>query len=314
MVQVVKRSFVRSFRLLAGVFSSKTHGQVAEAIPGKVSAGPMSGFWSTETMKTRLPSLVSPYAESQIANCSYEMVIGPQVFITGSGSHVRRELGPTDQISIPPGQFAQLLTEERIEVPPDSLGLISMKSGLKLRGLVNVSGFHVDPGFKGRLLFSVYNAGPQPLVLTRGQSAFLIWFATLDRTTQDVYDGKRSELEEISADDVMRLQGDVYSPQALAERVAATREDLGGQLSATESGLRSVLREADASMDLRVKNLERRLSLRWNFAAALAAAAAGAVLTLVIGGWIANSDDPTKQDPAQVEVSTTVDEASTTDG
>jgi dCTP deaminase len=48
-----------------------------------------------------------------------------------------------------------------------------MKFKIKQRGLVNVSGFHVDPGYSGKLLFSVYNAGPRSIVLTRGEPVFV---------------------------------------------------------------------------------------------------------------------------------------------
>ena len=51
------------------------------------------------------------------------------------------------------------MTKESIEVPLDALGLISIRSKYKLKGLINVSGFHVDPGFRGSLVFAVYNAG-----------------------------------------------------------------------------------------------------------------------------------------------------------
>ena len=50
--------------------------------------------------------------------------------------------------TIPPGQFAFLLTEEVVSVPPDALAFISIRAKTKFRGLVNVSGFHVDPGYQ----------------------------------------------------------------------------------------------------------------------------------------------------------------------
>ena len=54
-------------------------------------------------------------------------------------------------------------------------------------GLVNVSGFHVDPGYKGRLKFAVYNAGGSDIKLTRGDAIFLIWFSELDKVSQHLY-------------------------------------------------------------------------------------------------------------------------------
>jgi dCTP deaminase len=87
----------------------------------------------------------------------------------------------TDQpFVIPPGQFAFLQTEEVVSVPVDAMAFISMKATFKMKGLVNVSGFHVDPGWKGPLLFAVYNAGPQTVHLQRGLRLFLIWIADLD--------------------------------------------------------------------------------------------------------------------------------------
>jgi dCTP deaminase len=38
----------------------------------------------------------------------------------------------------------------------------------------------VDPGYNGRLVFSVFNAGAADVKLHRDERAFLIWFASLD--------------------------------------------------------------------------------------------------------------------------------------
>jgi dUTPase len=78
-----------------------------------------------------------------------------------------RKLGEGEAFTIPPGQFAFLLTEEVVSVPADALAFISVRARTKFRGLVNVSGFHVDPGYRGQLTFSVFNAGPAPIHLKR---------------------------------------------------------------------------------------------------------------------------------------------------
>ena len=120
---------------------------------------------------------------------------------------------------IPPGQFCLLLTEEKVFIPNNAIGLISIKAGVKFRGLINVSGFHVDSGFQGRLKFSVYNAGSQNIVLQRKQRVFLLWFCDLDRTTSDTYKGTRINQSEISTEDVMRMQGEIASPGQLRKEI-----------------------------------------------------------------------------------------------
>lgn len=111
------------------------------------------------------------------------------------------------------------MSMEEVRVPQDAIGFISIKAGTKFRGLVNVSGFHVDPGFSGRLKFSVYNPGNRPIVLEPGSPIFLLWFASLDCETEDVYKGDHQNQAEITPKDVMRLQGEVPSPAALDKRL-----------------------------------------------------------------------------------------------
>lgn len=163
--------------------------------------------------------LIEPYDPDRVVNGAYELSLGPEVYVTGANSETKRELAPGEQLAIPPGQFANLLTEETVAVPAEALGLISVRFRLKQRGLVNVSGFHVDPGYSGHLLFSVYNAGPQTVIIARGEPVFLLWFASFDRATEDedLYSG--SVRDAITSEDVMQLQGEISTPQALALRV-----------------------------------------------------------------------------------------------
>lgn len=171
--------------------------------------------------------LVVPFNSDRIENCSYELSMGPQALLTGE-DQIRRDLADGEQLRIPPGHFAQLLTEETVRIPPDALGLISMKSKVKRLGLVNVSGFHVDPGFHGRLRFSVYNAGPAPVYIFRGTPTFLIWFAALDAPTppKDLYEGPGGRLA-FTDQDTIEMQGDVFTPQVLAGRVMDLERKIG---------------------------------------------------------------------------------------
>ena len=213
-------------------------------------------------MQSRLvdEQLVAPFDPDRISNCSYELSMGPQALLTGE-EQIRRDLDSGEQLRIPPGHFAQLLTEEKIRIPPDALGLISMKSQVKRLGLVNVSGFHVDPGFRGRLRFSVYNAGPSPVCISRGTRTFLIWFVALDTPTRDLYKGKGGRLSFIDQD-TMEMQGDVFTPQVLADRMKAF----------------------EGTIDDRVVTLERKIGWRhqaWNYViAALVGGVIGGLITL----------------------------------
>src|SRR6266542_3516987 len=179
-------------------------------------------FWSSEKLKQRQqlqPNLVEPFENGAVKHGAYELSLGPEAFLTSYDDGKKRILTDSEQLVIPPGQFGLLLTEEQVSVPNNAIGFISIKAGIKFRGLVNVSGFHVDPGFSGRLKFSVYNAGSQNIVLERKQRVFLVWFSDLDQPTTHVYSGVHANQNEITPDDVMRMQGEIASPGQLRKEL-----------------------------------------------------------------------------------------------
>ncbi|HEV2681020.1 MAG TPA: hypothetical protein VGV14_11010 [Rhodanobacter sp.] len=157
---------------------------------------------------------------------AYTLHIGNEAYVSpaekapGSRTQTVKRLDEEEAFVIPPGQFAFLLTEERVKVPHDAIALISIKASIKFRGLVNVSGFHVDPGYDGPLIFSVFNAGPSTIHLRRGQPCFLIWYADLDRYSDKV----RTAPPKTQIDQTMLLAGEVPSYETLNQRLRAVEE------------------------------------------------------------------------------------------
>lgn len=178
-------------------------------------------YWSSETLKQRGAEghLISDFKPNAVKHGAYELSLGPETFLTSDEDNKKKTLEDGQQVVIPPGQFGLLLTEEKVTIPGNAIGFISIKAGIKFRGLVNVSGFHVDPGFAGRLKFSVYNAGSQNIVLQRKQPVFLLWLSDLDQATTDLYDGVHAYQSEITPNDVMLIQGKVASPGQLQHEI-----------------------------------------------------------------------------------------------
>lgn len=162
--------------------------------------------------------VIDPFDESRIKNGAYEMSLGAQVFQTDSAPRAVKDLKENEKIEIKPGQFALLLTKEYVKIPQNTIAFISIKAGVKFKGLVNVSGFHVDPGFQGNLLFSVYNAGPSNIILSNGTPYFPIWFSELDEPQE--YKGVHGNQVKIPDEPVEALsQGELASPSVLSKRI-----------------------------------------------------------------------------------------------
>lgn len=144
-------------------------------------------FWGGGRLQNELPHLISDYNVERLDCASYRLRVGPEVYVTPTGAPEDPRNKPKTQLhdeqpfAIPAGQFGFILTEETVRVPESSIAFISIRASYKFQGLVNVSGFHVDPHYEGRLLFSVFNAGPTAVHLHRGEECFLIWYADLDQ-------------------------------------------------------------------------------------------------------------------------------------
>ena len=199
---------------------------------------PAAMFWSGETLKARLEGLVDPFVPERVDCAAYTLSIGPEVYVspndqTADPSTVTvRKLNDGEGFTIPPGQFAFLITEEIVAVPADALAFISIRAKTKFRGLVNVSGFHVDPGFRGQLTFAVFNAGPVPIHLKRGQAIFLIWYASLDCETAlkkegPVHRGLDPEL-------ITAVAGELQSFAGLSKKIKDVDKSLGDRIHAVE--------------------------------------------------------------------------------
>ena len=179
-------------------------------------------FWSGEKLRDNLPSIVSEFDESLIDCASYRLRVGSEVYSTEpkvswykSKSINKLENGESFQIA--PGQFATIITRETVNIPKNAIAFISIRLKLKLRGLVNVSGFHVDPGYNGKLIFGVHNAGPQSIHIREGDSLFLMFLSDLDRDdSEETYDKKRKDpLIKIPIETVNNLPGQVNSLDSL---------------------------------------------------------------------------------------------------
>lgn len=179
------------------------------------------GIWNSERIRSHLAHLLSEYTipleDEQVQEAAVELRLGPEAYI--SGAVEKERLDPGDMIVIKPGQMGLLLTEESVQIPLYAMAFISLKTTVKVPGLVNVSGFHVDPGFEGRLIFTVYNAGTETLAFTRGQRMFLMWLADLSAPEPERHQGKRQNQASISATDIGHLTEAGAAPVTLKERI-----------------------------------------------------------------------------------------------
>ncbi|WP_099073362.1 dCTP deaminase domain-containing protein [Nostoc linckia] len=210
-------------------------------------------FWGGKRLATEgaEKEIVSNFDPEQVDCNAYELTLGSEAYVSPGmaadlNSHQKIALKePTEKkfdgkivrcgggiVTVPSGQFAFLLTEETVKIPRDAMGFISLKFGMKAKGLINVSGFHVDPGYNGNLVFSVFNAGPSPIQMARGESLFLLWVADLSGDDDDEFIKKDIGQLEISSNLISKISNKNHSLQALSEKI----DDLAGKVEKIKTG------------------------------------------------------------------------------
>ena len=191
-------------------------------------------FWSAEKILRNARNIIEPFDQQNIESAAYILHLGEEVFITQDTTKLvpkdrytpqrLTDEPPGNTVSIEPGQFAFLLTQEVVRIPLNAIAFISMKASYKFKGLINVSGFHVDPGFDGKLKFGVYNAGPQPIILSKGIGLFQIFFADLDGRTEKGYSGRTFKANNIDSNLIQGMTGQVFSPIFLQTKINSLEE------------------------------------------------------------------------------------------
>ena len=187
-------------------------------------------FWGPAQLQEKLSKgRVIPFSDDRVDGASYRLSIGQEIYVSPT-SHTTAKtarsitmLEPGEAFTIPPGQFAFILTQESIKIGLEEIAFISIRAKIKYLGLVNVSGFHVDPGFEGRLTFAVFNAGPVPIHLKQGGDIFLIWFSDItDRCAKN----RDSGPYELSIDLANGISGELHSLESLSQRLDKVKNQM----------------------------------------------------------------------------------------
>ena len=70
---------------------------------------------------------------------------------------------------IKPGEVAYVMTEESLDLPDDIYCQLSTKRKLSLKGIVILGGLIIDPNYKGKLIFGLYNLSSRVYPLLSGK-------------------------------------------------------------------------------------------------------------------------------------------------
>lgn len=186
---------------------------------------------------------VFPWDESKIEAAGYRLSVGHEYFINGDSSSTVKRLDLEQAFVIEPGQFAFILTKEKVNISGSMIGFISIRASIKFRGLVNVSGFQVNPGFTGNLIFAVFNAGPRHITLRESDEIFSLWIADLDAEVGEISEDEGNipnKLDKIPSDTINNIAGQALTAYQVSKKVEEVEKLYGERLTKYSERLTTV--------------------------------------------------------------------------
>lgn len=168
---------------------------------------------------------IEPLDQSCLESASYDCRVGMEAFVSGTDEKI--DVANKGLVIIDPGEFAVLVTRERVHCGPQIAAQLGLCSLYPRKGLILLSGPQVDPGFGGVLVVRVTNLAPRRVTLAYEAPFLTVQFFKLNHPVAKPYAGSRQgqtglgpeDVEELSHPDSPTLGGMVKSLTSLASDV-----------------------------------------------------------------------------------------------
>jgi dCTP deaminase len=146
---------------------------------------------------------IDPLDEDSIQPASYDLRVGREAFISGATEKIA--VDQRGLVIVDPGEFAVIVTRERIRCGPQIAAQLGLASPYARHGLMLLSGPQVDPGFDGVLVVRVTNLSPRRVTLPYEAPFLTAQFFKLNQPVGAPYVGSRQGQTGLQAKDVEEL-------------------------------------------------------------------------------------------------------------
>ena len=173
-------------------------------------------------------------AEESCEGIKYDFILSNMALTVDHGRP--RDIDQSDDGAvIKPGEIAFVMTKESLDLPDDIYCQLSTKRKLSLDGIVILGGLVIDPNYKGKLIFGLYNLSSRNYPLLPGRKLVAGVFYKVDKKT-DVIPAPINDF-----------------PAELIKTVVDTKPVSISAVNAAIEGLRAELQEIKGKLDSDVK-------------------------------------------------------------
>lgn len=143
--------------------------------------------------------IIDPFYEDGVQPASYDarlghrILVGPTMDKLGDEVDLNKERAHLYEIET--GQFVSIITEEIFKLPNDMCGRFGLRSSYTRKGLILFGGIQLDPGWRGRIVASLTNVGPEPIELKMGDKIVSVEFHKLEEAAEPYSGPHQNQLD-----------------------------------------------------------------------------------------------------------------------
>jgi len=166
------------------------------------------------------------FSDESLKGSSYDLRVGDRVLVLKPEGRDWTPMDAEGFVTIPAYATVIVYTKERVNIPPDVQGRISVRSHVAAKGIYYPGGV-ADPGYRGRLFLPLTNLQDSPYKLTHLDRVASISFQRMDRKAATLYnDGQ--PIDDLPQDKFPPLPSRRLSDAlGIAGRLDKMEEDLG---------------------------------------------------------------------------------------
>lgn len=139
-------------------------------------------------------NVLDPFYEGNLTPAGVDLTIGNQCYNVTAGKRV--DLSKGEVLTLQHGDFARVLTQERIRMPSSWFGMVFGKTSLAGKGLTHL-GTKIDPGFDGQLMLTFQHLGNELLRFKQGDRICNVAFIDMEEDPLTIYTPRAMKIVEV---------------------------------------------------------------------------------------------------------------------
>lgn len=144
---------------------------------------------------------IENFSKECLQPASYDLRVGEEGYLLSAGKIIY--IQDEGFLNIQSGDFALILTHEKLRLPTNIIGRFGLRSLYARKGLLATAGPQVDPGFEGKLVIGVVNFSSQDVSMPYLEPFCTLELNRLSKHSVTAYHGQYQNQEHLT-DDILK--------------------------------------------------------------------------------------------------------------